>query len=192
MMALVTIGPTRLDCGVAKIVEDHATPALERPLERLTYAADEHVLYAAALGFWLFSRGTSPRQRQAADYLALNVAISAVLPHILKTLVNQQRPDRRVHGRRHGVPVSGNAEDAFPSGHAVHVGAVASALSRYDPRWTRLSWSVGGALAATRVILLAHWTTDVLAGLALGVAVERITWSAWRRPWRRPARGTHG
>src|SRR5882757_2125195 len=107
MMALVTIGPTRLDCGVAKIIEDHATPALERPLELLTYAADEHALFAAALGFWLFSRGAGPRQRRAADYLALNVAISAVLPHILKRLVNQQRPDRRVHGNRHGVPVSG-------------------------------------------------------------------------------------
>jgi undecaprenyl-diphosphatase len=191
-MALVTIGPTKLDCGVAKIVEVHATPALERPLELLTYAADEHVLYAVALGFWLVSRSASPRQRQAAGYLALNVAISAVLPHVLKTLVDQQRPDRRVHGRRHGVPVSGNAEDAFPSGHAVHVGAVASALSRYYPRWTRLNWSVGGALAATRVVLLAHWTTDVLAGLALGVAIERIAWSLWRRPWRPPARGTHG
>jgi undecaprenyl-diphosphatase len=50
-MALVTIGPTRLDRGVAKFVEDHATPALEKPLELLTYAADEHVLFAAALGF---------------------------------------------------------------------------------------------------------------------------------------------
>jgi undecaprenyl-diphosphatase len=121
----------------------------------------------------------------------LNVAISATLPHIFKRLVNQQRPDRRVHGNRHGVPVSGKAYDAFPSGHAVHIGAVASALSRYFPRLTRLSWSVGGALAATRVILLAHWTTDVLAGLVLGVTVERISWPVWRWARHLPARGTH-
>ena len=180
-MALLTIGPTKLDCRVAKIVEDHATPGLERHLALLTYAADEHVLFAAALGFWLLARGAGRPQRRAAEYFALNVAISAALPHILKKLVDQERPDRRVRGNRNGVPVSGKANDAFPSGHAVHIGAVVSALSRYFPRWRRLSWSVGGALAVTRVGLLAHWTTDVLAGLALGIGIERIAWSVWRR-----------
>jgi hypothetical protein len=125
-MALVTIGPTRLDRRIAQVVEDHATPGLQRSLGLLTYAADEHVLFAAALGFWLVSRRAGSRQGRAADYLALNVAFSAALPHILKTLVDQQRPDRRVHGNRHGLPLSGKADDAFPSGHAVHIGAVAS------------------------------------------------------------------
>src|SRR6267154_1928933 len=178
-MALLTIRPTRLDCAIADFAEAHATPRVEGPLQFLTYAADEHVLFAVSLGFWLLSRGMGVRQRRAANYLVLNVAASAMLPHVFKALVDQERPDRRVHGHRHGIPVSGKANDAFPSGHAVHIGAVASAVSRYFPRWARLSWSVGGAIAATRIVLLAHWTTDVLAGLALGVAVERIAWSAW-------------
>jgi membrane-associated phospholipid phosphatase len=114
-------------------------------------------------------------------YLVLNVAASAVLPHILKALVDQERPDRRVYGRRHGIPVSGNAEDAFPSGHAVHIGAVASALSRYFPRWKRVAWILGGGIAMTRILLLAHWTTDVLAGLALGASLERGLWAGWQK-----------
>ena len=32
---------------------------------------------------------------------------------------------------------------------------------------------VGGLVAATGIVLLAHWMTDVLAGLAMGVVVER-------------------
>jgi membrane-associated phospholipid phosphatase len=87
-------------------------------------------VFAVSLGFWLLSRRLGAPRRRAASYLVLNVAASAILPHILKALVDQERPDRRVHGRRHGVPVSGDAEDAFPSGHAVHIGAVASAVSR--------------------------------------------------------------
>ena len=78
-----------------------------------------------------------------------------------------------IHGRRHGIPRSGKAYDAFPSGHAMHVGAIASALSWVSPKSAPLAWSLGGLVAATRIVLLAHWMTDVLAGLAMGVVVER-------------------
>jgi membrane-associated phospholipid phosphatase len=178
-MALFTIRPTRLDCTIADFAEDHATPQIEAQLQGVTYAADEHVLFAVSLGLWLLSRRMGTRQRRAASYLALNVAVSALLPHALKALVDQERPDRRVHGRRQGIPVSGKAYDAFPSGHAVHVAAVASAISRYFPRWKRFAWTLGGGVAISRILLLAHWTTDVLAGLALGAALERGLWACW-------------
>src|SRR3569623_3383835 len=103
------------------------------------------------------------RQRDAANYMLLNVAVSAAIPHEIKWFVDQERPDRRVHGLRHGIPKSGKAKDAFPSGHAVHVGALAAAVSQFFPRWKSLIWTAGRGLAATRVVLLAHWTTDVLA-----------------------------
>jgi hypothetical protein len=166
-MAPLTIRPTQLDCAIADFAEEHATPRIEGPLQILTYAADEHLLLAVSAGFWLLARGMGAPQRRAASYLALNVAASAVLPHILKVLVDQERPDRRVHGRRHGIPVSGKALDAFPSGHAVQVGAVASALARCFPQWKRAAWTAGGCIAVSRILLLAHWTTDVLAGTVL-------------------------
>jgi membrane-associated phospholipid phosphatase len=179
-MAPLTIRPTRLDRVIADLAEELATPMLERPVRVLTYGADEHVLLAASLGYWLVSRGRGARSRQAANYLLVNVAVSAVLPHILKRLVDQERPDRLVHGRRHGIPVSGKAKDAFPSGHAVHIGAIASALSRYFPQSQRVAWSVGAGLAVTRILLLAHWTTDVVAGLTLGASLERTVWAFWQ------------
>ena len=180
-MALLTIGPTRFDRAVAEFAEDRATPAAERALQVLTYAADGGVLLAAAIGFWALARRHPSRQREASTYLVINVALSAVLPHLLKALVDQERPDRRVHGFRHGIPVSGNAQDAFPSGHAVHVGAVVSAISRYFPGLRRVIWPLGLGVAATRIFLLAHWASDVIAGLALGVALERNLWLVWRR-----------
>ena len=78
-----------------------------------------------------------------------------------------------VHGRRRGIPRSGKAYDAFPSGHAMHVGAVASAVTWAYPKSAPIAWGLGGLIAATRIVLLAHWTTDVLAGLAMGAVVER-------------------
>ena len=53
------------------------------------------------------------------------------LPHVLKGMFNQRRPDRlTVRGHWRGIPLSGDPLDAFPSGHAMHVGALASAGKR--------------------------------------------------------------
>ena len=93
---------------------------------------------------------------------------------LLKRLIDQERPDQcMVHEPRQGIPRSGKPYDAFPSGHAMHVGAVASAVSWAYPKSAPVAWGLGGLIAATRIVLLAHWTTDVLAGLAMGALVER-------------------
>lgn len=104
-----------------------------------------------------------------------NAVIAAALPHLAKRVVDRERPDRKVVGLiRHGVPRSGKRWDSFPSGHAVHVGALASALDRFlPPRWRLLLWPGAAALAATRLVLLAHYLTDVAAGLLLGALIDR-------------------
>ena len=125
-------------------------------------------------GLWLAARMGDERERRQTDHLALSVVATAILPHLLKRLIDQERPDRcMVHGPRHGIPRSGKAYDAFPSGHAMHVGAVASAVSWAYPKSAPIAWGLGGLIAATRIVVLAHWMTDVLAGLAMGAVVER-------------------
>src|SRR5690242_1043763 len=134
-MALCRIGPTKLDRWVARAISRHTSPAIERPLQVLTYGADAHILLPAAAVLWIASRRAGPGRRRAMDHVAANAIASAVLPHLIKHVVDRERPDRRVHGLRHGIPKSGKADDAFPSGHAVHVGAIASAVSRCFPRY---------------------------------------------------------
>jgi undecaprenyl-diphosphatase len=64
--------------------------------------------------------------------------------------------------------------DSFPSGHALHLGAFAVASRLIVPRrWRWVVWLGAFGLASTRVILLAHWLSDVLAGLTLGAVLER-------------------
>jgi len=38
----------------------------------------------------------------------------------------------------------------------------------------REAWKLAVALSLTRIAILAHWASDVVAGFALGAAVERI------------------
>jgi membrane-associated phospholipid phosphatase len=172
-MALLTIRPTTLDRAIAELVARHARPPIEKGAEVVTLAADEQVLLAVIGGLFVASLFGSARQRRAGAYLAANAVISAVLPHCLKRVADQRRPDRNVWRAGRGIPRSGKPYDAFPSGHAVHIGALASAVTRLDPRLGPMAWGVGSAIAATRVVLLAHWASDVITGLALGTLVER-------------------
>jgi undecaprenyl-diphosphatase len=80
------------------------------------------------------------------------------------------------------VPRLGNAWDSFPSGHAVHLGAIAASAHRLVPkRWRAPLWSALGALAATRIVLLAHYPSDVAAGWGIGALINRVVRAAFGR-----------
>jgi undecaprenyl-diphosphatase len=133
------------------------------------------VLCALAVGWWLYCRRGSARDRRNSNHILLTTVAVTVLPHLLKTIFDQERPDRlTIRGHLHGVPFSGRRLDAFPSGHAIHVGALASAASVLPPANRNPLWCFGAGLVLTRIVLLAHWASDVAAGLAIGAATERL------------------
>lgn len=174
-MALFRIRPTRPDIEIAEQIADHTSADVERIAGALTWGADEHVMCALAAGWWLYCRHRGARHRADSNHILLTTAAVTLLPHLLKSIFDQQRPDRRmVRAHLRGVPFSGNPRDAFPSGHAIHVGALASAATVLPPAKRNLAWSIGAGLVLTRIVLLAHWTSDVIAGLAIGAAVERL------------------
>jgi len=173
-MALVTVKPTRIDTAIANGIADNTTSSLEHTAQALTWGADEHVLLALAAAGWLYTRLRHPQHRPVANHILMVSFATAVLPHVLKSVFDQTRPDRlTVTGHRHGVPFSGRSRDAFPSGHAVHMGALASAAGLLPATWRRLARTLAVTLSLTRVVLLAHWASDVVAGFVLGVIVER-------------------
>ncbi|WP_025034609.1 phosphatase PAP2 family protein [Bradyrhizobium sp. DOA9] len=174
-MALVTVKPNRIDTAIASEIAHNTNSGLEHAAQAMTWGADEHVLVALAAAGWLYTRLRHPQRRPVADHVLIVSLATAVLPHVLKSVFHQTRPDRlTVSGHWRGVPVSGRARDAFPSGHAVHMGALASAAGLLPPARRSLARSLAVALSLTRVALLAHWASDVVAGFTLGIVVERL------------------
>ncbi len=172
--ALVTIRPTRADTAIANAIAARTTPEFEEAAGFLTWGADEKLLLALSVGAWLYAMRRPPLQPIADHVLAVSL-VSAVLPHLLKRAVDQTRPDRlTVKGHWRGVPWSGRPYDAFPSGHALHMGALASAAGLFPPAQRRIARGLAIALSATRILLLAHWTSDVVAGFAAGALIERL------------------
>jgi len=121
--------------------------------------------------------------RREADAMLCSVLIAGAMPDLFKYLVRRERPNRTLV-RRHDtrVPRLGNAWDSFPSGHAMHLSAIAVSAQRLVPRrWRAALWSGLGALAATRVMLPAHYPSDVLAGWGIGALINKAVCSAFAR-----------
>ncbi len=122
-MALLTIRPSKTDVTVANAIADYASPVPEEVMSALTLAADERVFLALAIAGWMWTRNQCATRRAAGNHALLVAGAATILPHLLKRAVDQTRPDRLTAiGRLHGVPISGKRKDAFPSGHAVHMG----------------------------------------------------------------------
>ena len=173
-MALYRVNPAHIDQLLAEEIAANIRPLPEEIAKLLTWGADEHLLLGCAAAAWaVASVRRSPLQPAATHWLLVTMA-SAALPHVLKLAFDQVRPDRKtVRGHLHGIPISGDAMDAFPSGHALHMGALASAAAPLPRKYRLVAWTTALSLAGTRVVVLAHWLTDVVAGFAMGIALER-------------------
>jgi undecaprenyl-diphosphatase len=159
---------------LARAIARYTAPAPEEIAQALTWGADEKVLLVLAMAGWIASRGRSEPLRRAGNHALLVTVAASLLPHGLKKLFDQTRPDRRtVIGHVHGTPFSGKRDDAFPSGHALHMGALASAAGTLPAGPRRALRALAMGLSLTRLVVLAHWASDVVAGFALGAILER-------------------
>lgn len=111
------------------------------------------------------------RTRAVPIFLATVLVSELVVNNVIKVAVGRQRPNvaRLVHA----------SGFSFPSGHtaasAAAYAAIALVLGRRRSRRARalLAGAAGGitvAVATSRVLLGAHWLTDVIAGAAVGWA----------------------
>lgn len=124
--------------------------------------------------------------RERALYVLAVLAVSGLLAQLVKHLIGRARPRlMAVFGPYHFDLLSLKASLAsFPSGHAATVFAMAVALGALLPWvWRVPLFAVAAGVGVSRVVVDAHFVSDVVAGGALGIlsalAVARAfaTWS---------------
>jgi undecaprenyl-diphosphatase len=176
----IDLPPTSLDVLIGRLVAAHINARSIKVARAATWASDEHVLTSALMALWALSRTTAnPQFKKAFEHLAATAGLTIVIPDLLKAIFSRQRPDRKLAGRRvRNTPKNGAADASFPSGHAMHAGALASVLARLYPGASLPIWTICGLLAASRVAIFAHWPSDVLSGFAGGVAIESLLQSS--------------
>ncbi len=167
-MVQINEGFARWDDAAARWGARHTTGTTETIVRGITQLGSTPVVIAVCIVVALFEYRRIP-SRAVPIFLASVAASELIINNLIKVIVGRDRPNvaRLVHASGY----------SFPSGHtaatAATYAAVALLLGRRRSRTTRtlLAAAAAGvtvAVASSRVLLGAHWLTDVIAGAAVG------------------------
>jgi len=105
-------------------------------------------------------------------FLFISIAASGLLVDILKVIFARYRPVMLYEAGKYGFTFfkfSPASMLSFPSGHANTIFAFMTALYLIVPRYRFIYFTIAVLVAASRVIIGAHFPSDVIAGAYLGV-----------------------
>jgi undecaprenyl-diphosphatase len=173
---VVTLGAVPADTALREAILSLASPAVVGVMRLVNRAGDWRVL---APGMLLMFVAFTEARRQWWLWSALMVT-APVMEWTLKHMVQRTRPEDLSLG--------------FPSGHstaaAAFWGAVIFLADSLSPRLCRatrvLAVTMIVLVGLARVVLRAHWPSDVLGGIALGLALAAVAGLIASRP-RAPA-----
>ena len=119
-----------------------------------------------------------------AGYVFASVALSGLFVNVVKVLFGRARPRLLDQvGAYYFDPITfGYLNASFPSGHSTTVGAITGILLIWYPRWSLLIIELGLFFAATRVAAQAHYPSDMVTGLLIGMffSIALARWLAKR------------
>ncbi len=99
------------------------------------------------------------------------IAASGILVNIIKIIFGRARPILLREGGHFGFEFFrlGYEYASFPSGHAATVFAVAATLQLFYPRYAAFYYLLALLVGVSRIVLGAHYVSDVLVGALFGV-----------------------
>lgn len=134
--------------------------------------------FIVILAYVLYRVSTSETRREKARtggrlalYFFLTIGATSTLVHLIKLVVGRARPELFAeYGAYSLTPFAyDDLYSSFPSGHSAAVGAFFGAFSMLAPRLRPLFLMGALTIGVSRVIVGAHYPSDVAAGLLLGL-----------------------
>jgi undecaprenyl-diphosphatase len=159
--------PPPLDLQLLRLVNDHASPALDHVMAA---ASNRGLLLALAGAFAVYLGVRSPHRWLAAVLLLVAVGIADLVSvRVVKPAVDRERPCHSLASVR--APLGCGSGKSFPSAHAADTAAAAAVITWAAPALAALGLGVAVVVGISRVYLGVHYPSDVVAGWVLGAAV---------------------
>jgi lipid A 4'-phosphatase len=163
------------------------SPGVQRVFGFITrFGKSDGYLMVTALVFVVcyFSAGRWRRWAWRAGFLFITVAASGLGVDIVKAIVGRARPKLFFRDGEYGFDWFrwGSDHWSFPSGHAATVTALALSLTTIWPCWSPAWWAAAAAVIASRIVIGAHYPSDLLGGFYIALLVWWATrdWFARR------------
>lgn len=171
------------DGRVADFFADHVSGGVGDVLHVFSKLADQPQL--RTLCGAVIAAGTiagSDRLVRAGARMMIAHEAATLAKGLLKDEFDRVRPRTASTRRAAKVTKGGHAAkelSSFPSGHSAGAIAVARAYAREFPEHGPAAVAVATLVASLQVPRSAHYPSDVAAGLALGLAAEKLVDLAW-------------
>ena len=190
LLAVLLLSIAFIDRPVARFFHD-SDPSLRQVFQFITqfglskgYLVIAGVLFVALRLAAFGARNgrlaaTLALQAHRALFVFIAVAASGLVADGIKLVFGRARPKLLFAENFYGFTWGSAQPDywSFPSGHTVTVAALAVALYLLWPRGVALYLVVALLVAASRIIITAHYLSDVLVGAVIGGGVA---WAVWR------------
>ena len=175
--ALVAIGAASFALSLADPAAKawaigHQVPELRAVGEALSHWGQLHLAPAFALmALWLVGLAWKRLElRVAAGSGALAALVAGTLVQVLKAGFGRPRPYVDLPDGFYWFEFQSRFH-SFPSGHALHCFAIVGAVAILAPRTGAFLALLATAVTASRFYVLAHYPSDLLAGVLLGLGI---------------------
>ncbi|HEU4884469.1 MAG TPA: phosphatase PAP2 family protein [Longimicrobium sp.] len=174
----VVAGTLLLDNAFHAMVPDGGGTRWEGASSALNYGGRPQYALLLLGGTW--TAGELSRRSDVADaalHVTAALAAAGVANGVLKHSIGRERPNETDDPLRFR-PLNGhNQWQSFPSGHAVVVFSLASAVSEEarTPWVTALAYGGAAMVGWSRVYDDKHWASDVAGGALVGILAGRST-----------------
>jgi undecaprenyl-diphosphatase len=175
---------SEIDHAVYRAIASTPSPTLDRPMRRLSNAANRSVVWLSIAGVMAVLGGRAGRRAALAGVAAVAVT-SAGVNLGLKSLYERDRPDRAGAGVVEDRHVRMPTSSSFPSGHSASGFAFATAVGREIPSLALPLRLLAAAVAYSRVHTGVHYPGDAVAGSLVGGATGLIVGGAMLKLRRR-------
>lgn len=175
-----------IDLRVAKKLHPYGESPVVEALGKASDLADQPPLVAASV--LTLATGLALRKpsltRTGARMLASH-GLATLLKTLIKDRVDRTRPKKVEREGEHEI-ARGKSKDgeerSFPSGHSAGAAAVARAIVAENPGAAPIAYPLAGFAAGMQLPRKAHFLSDVVAGIAIGLIADRII--GWVMPKR--------
>ncbi len=149
----------------------------------ITKAGESQWYLVAGLAGWIVLRKQSPSLGSYSLLLFLSVAVSGIAAILLKGVFGRARPGLFLQEGIYGFhPFQIDyIWNSFPSGHATTALSAACTLALCFPRFRVLFFTAGFLIAISRVILIQHYPSDIIAGSVLGFLTTLLLYNRFTR-----------
>jgi len=187
LMVLMTISYGLLDRPLSLFCQDLNPEVIQvfQWITKLGKSTGYLVGFAVLFVFFKFFR-RRPIAANRALFLFAAVALSGLTTDLIKPLVGRLRPKLLFEANLYGFDPFriGYEYNSLPSGHATTVFALAAALMLFSPRWRLPLVGFAAVVGLSRIVVGAHYLSDVMAGAYVGImTVFLLVLLCRRRGW---------